>query len=118
MPERDPQISRALTAMRTILIGQGSLAIGARFHERSLERDRKFRQFPPATGNRPDQRLRTKRYSKVAHAKVRQHWQTMGKLLPQIRYWLKTGYVATDKIISLHIPELYSIVRGKIGKTA
>ena len=47
---------------------------------------------------------------------VRLH-QTMAKLVPQIRYWLKTGYVAADKIISLHIPELYSIVRGKVGKT-
>ena len=42
---------------------------------------------------------------------------TMRKLMPQIRYWLKTGYVASGKIISLHMPELYSIVRGKVGKT-
>src|SRR5205085_1955710 len=26
-------------------------------------------------------------------------------------------FVAADKIISMHIPELYSIVRGKVGKT-
>src|SRR5947207_11103864 len=37
-------------------------------------------------------------------------------LLPQIRYWLRTGYVAAGKIINLHVPELYSIVRGKVGK--
>jgi len=43
--------------------------------------------------------------------------QTVGKLLPQIRYWLRTGYVAVGKIINLHIPELYAIVRGKVGKT-
>ena len=42
--------------------------------------------------------------------------QTMMKLLPQIRHWIKTGHVAAGKIINLHIPELYSIVRGKIGK--
>jgi transposase, IS5 family len=42
--------------------------------------------------------------------------ETMNKLLPQIRYWIQTGRVATDKIINLHIPELYSIVRGKVGK--
>jgi IS5 family transposase len=41
----------------------------------------------------------------------------MATLLPQIRHWLKTGRVATGKIISLHVPELYSIVRGKVGKT-
>jgi hypothetical protein len=40
----------------------------------------------------------------------------MATLIPQIRYWLRTGWVAKDKLISLHIPELYSIVRGKIGK--
>jgi hypothetical protein len=42
--------------------------------------------------------------------------QTMEVLLPQIRYWLRTGKVAVGKIINLHIPELYSIVRGKAGK--
>lgn len=56
-------------------------------------------------------------YGKIAHAKVRRLCQTMGKLLPQIRYWIRTGRVATNKIISVHVPELYSIVRGKIGKT-
>jgi len=52
----------------------------------------------------------------MALAKLGQLHQTMKKLLPQIRYWLKTGRVAKDKIISLHIPELYSVVRGKVGK--
>jgi hypothetical protein len=42
--------------------------------------------------------------------------QTMAKLLPQIQHWLRTGRVATGKIINLHIPQLYSIVRGKVGK--
>jgi hypothetical protein len=41
---------------------------------------------------------------------------TMGRLLPQIRHWLRTGHVAPGKIINLRIPELYSIVRGKVGK--
>ncbi|HEX7337549.1 MAG TPA: transposase [Gemmatimonadales bacterium] len=53
----------------------------------------------------------------VARRKLAQLHQTVGKLLPQIRYWLRTGYVAAGKIINLHIPELYSIVRGKVGKT-
>ena len=41
----------------------------------------------------------------------------MSRLLPQIRHWMRTGFVASGKIISLHIPRLYSIVRGKVGKT-
>ena len=60
---------------------------------------------------------RLKRHRKIAWTKIQRVHQTMAKLLPQIRYWLKTGYVAANKIISLHVPELYSIVRGKVGKT-
>ena len=30
---------------------------------------------------------------------------------------LRTGFVANGKIINLHIPQLYAIVRGKVGKT-
>ena len=65
-------------------------------------------------GAAAQQRLR--RYGKVAWAKAVHLHQTMAELLPQIRYWLKTGYVAANKIINLQIPELYSIVRGKVGK--
>src|SRR5262249_20668161 len=60
---------------------------------------------------------RTRKHSKVARAKLRQLYETMGRLLPQIRYWHRTSFVAKNKVVSLHIPELYSIVRGKIGKT-
>jgi IS5 family transposase len=60
--------------------------------------------------------VRVAKYGKVARAKVLALHETMGTLLPQIRHWLKTGHVATGKIISLHLPELYSIVRGKVGK--
>ena len=62
------------------------------------------------------EKVRVTKYGKLARAKVLQMHETMTKLLPQIRYWLKTGYVAAGKIISLHIPELYSITRGKVGK--
>jgi IS5 family transposase len=41
----------------------------------------------------------------------------MGDLLPQILYFLSTGFVAAKKIIHLQIPEIYSINRGKIGKS-
>jgi hypothetical protein len=57
-----------------------------------------------------------RRHGKVAWTKLVQVQETMGKLLPQIRYWLKTGRVAANKIISLQMPELYAIVRGKAGK--
>jgi transposase, IS5 family len=56
-------------------------------------------------------------YGKVARARVLALHATMERLLPQIRHWLKTGHVASGKVISLHVPELYSIVRGKVGKT-
>jgi hypothetical protein len=40
----------------------------------------------------------------------------MSQLLPQIRHFLGTGFVAAKKIIHLQSPELYAIVRGKAGK--
>jgi hypothetical protein len=55
-------------------------------------------------------------YSKRAHARLMKLHEVMKRLLPQIRYWLRTGRVATGKIISLFLPELYAIVRGKVGK--
>lgn len=42
--------------------------------------------------------------------------ETMAELVPQIRYWLKKGKVASGKIINLKLPEVRSIVRGKSGK--
>jgi hypothetical protein len=60
---------------------------------------------------------RPAKYAKVALAKVVRLHETMGKLLPQIAYWHRTGFVAANKIVSLHMAELYSIVRGKVGKT-
>jgi hypothetical protein len=59
---------------------------------------------------------RLKEHGRVAWNKLHALHGTMGKLLPQIRYWLRTGRVAAGKIINVHIPELYSIVRGKAGK--
>jgi len=53
----------------------------------------------------------------VARRKLGEWHETMGKLVPQIRYWLRTGFVAAGKILNLHIPELYSVVRGKVGKS-
>jgi IS5 family transposase len=67
------------------------------------------------TCGRTSTRLRG--FQKVALAKLNGLHGTMAKLVPQIRYWLKTGFVAANKIISLNIPELYAIVRGKVGKT-
>jgi len=59
---------------------------------------------------------RLRKYGKVARRKLSQLHQTMKQLLPQIRSWLRTGFVVPGKIISVHIPQLYSIVRGKVGK--
>lgn len=41
----------------------------------------------------------------------------METLFPQILYFLETGFVASKKIIHLQMIELYSIVRGKAGKS-
>ena len=57
------------------------------------------------------------KYGKVAYSKLLALHETMNTLLPQIRSWLRTGNVALGKIISLHVPQLYSIVRGKLGKS-
>jgi len=55
-------------------------------------------------------------YGKVAFARVRKLHEVMAKLLPQIQYWHRTGWVAARKIISLTMPKLYSVPRGKWGK--
>jgi hypothetical protein len=73
---------------------------------RALQAAEPHKQRPPCV-----------KYAKVAHAKTKQLHDAMTKLIPQIRYWIKTGFVAANKIISVHIPELYSIVRGKAGKS-
>jgi len=61
-------------------------------------------------------RCKLRRHAIVAHHKLCCLHRTMTDLLPQIRHWLHTGRVAAGKIINLHISELYSIVRGKVGK--
>jgi len=63
-----------------------------------------------------EQRQPLIKYQKVAFRSMLRLHRIVATLLPQIRSWLKTGFVAKDKIISLHIPETYSIVRGKVGK--
>jgi hypothetical protein len=62
------------------------------------------------------QTMRLAKHRKRAWAKLHKLQETMTTLLPQIRYWIKTGWVAANKVVSLHIPEIYSIVRGKVGK--
>jgi hypothetical protein len=52
-------------------------------------------------------------YAVVARRKLAELHDTTAKLIPQIRHWLRTGH---GKVINLHIPQLYSIVRGKAGK--
>lgn len=62
------------------------------------------------------QRMRLTKVRKTAWGKIQKLHGTMQTLLPQIRYWLRTGFVAKNKIVSLYIPEIYAIVRGKVGK--
>lgn len=70
-----------------------------------------------ALGEAAAQGGKLRKYAIVAKTKLVRLHETMSKLLPQIRFWIRTGFVASGKIISLHIPQLYSIVRGKVGKT-
>lgn len=63
-----------------------------------------------------ERRMRLRGFRKAAWSRVNRLRLTMQTLLPQIRYWIRTGWVAANKIVSLKIPELYAIVRGKIGK--
>jgi hypothetical protein len=44
-------------------------------------------------------------------------YTTMMQLIGQIDYWIKTGWVTPEKIISLFQIDLRSIPRGKVGKT-
>jgi hypothetical protein len=75
------------------------------------------KQLAPALHRAGTAMAKLRRHRKLAWTKLQHVHQTMTKLLPQIRYWLRTGYVAANKIISLYVPELYSIVRGKVGKS-
>lgn len=59
---------------------------------------------------------RLTKHRRIAHAKAVRLHETMKKLLPQIAYWLRTGFVAANKVVSVHIPEVYSVPRGKAGK--
>jgi molybdopterin converting factor small subunit len=74
------------------------------------------KQLGKALAAAREQGRKLRGHAVVARGKLAELHETVGKLLPQIRYWLRTGYVAAGKIINLHIPELYSIVRGKAGK--
>jgi hypothetical protein len=74
------------------------------------------KQFKKALVQAEETADRLVKRGKVSLAKAKRVQATVAKLVPQILYWLKTGYVASGKIISVHIPELYAIVRGKVGK--
>lgn len=49
--------------------------------------------------------------AKRALGKACELHDAMQKLLPQIRFWLRTGRVARGKIINLHRPQVYTIVQ-------
>lgn len=55
-------------------------------------------------------------HQKTAHDRLKRLRDIFQKLSPQIAYYLRTGRVAKDKIISLFQTEVRSIVRGKAGK--
>lgn len=73
-------------------------------------------QLAPALAKASAKRMRLTKFRKSAWQRVQQLHETMKALLPQIRHWLRTGFVAKNKIVSLHMPEIYALVRGKVGK--
>jgi hypothetical protein len=58
------------------------------------------------------QRLRLTKHRKIAWAKLRKLQDTMATLLPQIRYWIKTGWVAANKSAEerAHVPRAHDPV--------
>src|SRR5690606_10623379 len=59
---------------------------------------------------------RLKKYAKVARNKLEVLYSSMDKLIPQIQYWLDTGWVAKGKLVNLLMPVVCSVPRGKVGK--
>lgn len=57
-----------------------------------------------------------KGYAKVARRKLETLHDAMHKLVPQIQYWLNTGWVAKKKLVNLLLEHVCSIPRGKVGK--
>ena len=57
-----------------------------------------------------------KRLRSKASMEITRITDVMERLLPQMRYFIETGFVASKKIIHLQMSELYAIVRGKAGK--
>lgn len=51
-----------------------------------------------------------------ASLELQRLWTVMETLLPQMKHFIETGFVANKKIIHLKMSELYAIVRGKAGK--
>lgn len=50
------------------------------------------------------------------HREILRLTEIMEKLIPQMRHFIETGFVASKKIIHLMMTDLYAIVRGKSGK--
>jgi hypothetical protein len=73
-------------------------------------------QLGSALEKASETRRRLTKWRGSAWERVQKLHATMKTLLPQVRHWLKTGFVAKDKIVSLYLPEIYALVRGKVGK--
>lgn len=64
------------------------------------------------------QRVRAagQRVKQSALSKLKQMKEVATRLLPQIKYWMKTGRVARGKILHCGITQARAIVRNKVGK--
>ena len=61
--------------------------------------------------------LSGKKLTGKASLELKRLTEVMEKLLPQMEHFIETGFVAAKKIIHLDMEKLYSIVRGKAGKS-
>jgi hypothetical protein len=73
-------------------------------------------ELASAVANASGKRMRLTKFRRSAWQRVQRLHETMKTLVPQIRHWLRTGFVAKNKIVSLYIPKIYALVRGKVGK--
>jgi len=61
-------------------------------------------------------RTRSQRVKQQSVEKLRQMKEVASRLIPQIRYWMKTSKVARGKILHSGITQAKAIVRKKVGK--
>ena len=87
---------------------EAKVKVGKKLYHVVLDLHRELQEAMNQCGNSAKNRARQE---------LEQLTAAMNRLLPQIKHFLDTGFVAPQKLIHLQMTELYSIVRGKAGKS-